>query len=131
MGTILIVDDSVTARLFIRQCLTIIGFDKMNIIEVENGREALRIAKNNPVDLLLTDLNMPVMDGETLVKWVKSSPKLAAIPVVVITSAGNQAKESYLLGLGVQAVLNKPVTPGTLCQVLAGSRIKQWDFAQC
>ncbi|MEA3545677.1 MAG: response regulator [Thermodesulfobacteriota bacterium] len=126
MKTIVIADDSHTARLFIKQCLVIIGFDKEKIIEVENGKDALKAVKSCHVDLLLTDLNMPVMDGETLVKWVKSSPKLSDMPVVVITSVGNPAKESHLLGLGVQAVLNKPVTPLDLQGVLGKQLTEQW-----
>ncbi|MCW8860132.1 MAG: response regulator, partial [Deltaproteobacteria bacterium] len=65
------------------------------------------------------DLNMPVMDGETLLKWVKSSPKLCNLPVVVITSAGNPVKEAQLLELGAHRVLNKPVSPPMLMDALA------------
>jgi len=62
---------------------------------------------------------MPVMDGETLVKWVKASPKLGDLPIIVITSAGNPAKEAQLLELGAHRVLNKPVSPPVLMEALA------------
>ncbi|MEA3544955.1 MAG: response regulator [Thermodesulfobacteriota bacterium] len=124
---IMIVDDSVTARMCIRRCLEIIGYNNAEFLEATNGRDALTKAKTAGIDLLLTDLNMPVMDGETLVKWVKSSPKLTDIPVIVITSAGNPAKENILLGLGVQAVINKPVTPGGLQQVLPEQVTEEWS----
>lgn len=119
MKRIIIADDSTTARMFIKRCLQIIGLGDAEIIEAEHGKEALAAAKAQPVDLLLTDLNMPVMDGETLVKWVKASPKLGDLPVVVITSAGNPAKEAQLLELGAHRVLNKPVSPPVMMEALA------------
>lgn len=119
MKRIIIADDSATARMFIKRCLQIIGLGDAEIIEVEHGKEALEAAKASHVDLLLTDLNMPVMDGETLVKWVKASPKLCELPVIVITSAGNSAKEAQLLDLGAYKVLNKPVSPPIMMDALA------------
>lgn len=118
MKRIIIADDSATARMFIKRCLQIIGLGEAEIIEAEHGKEALAAAKEQPVDLLLTDLNMPVMDGETLVKWVKASPKLSALPIIVITSAGNPAKEKQLLELGAYKVLNKPVAPPMMMEAL-------------
>lgn len=119
MKRIIIADDSTTARMFIKRCLQIIGLGDAEIIEAEHGKEALAAAKAQKVDLLLTDLNMPVMDGETLVKWVKASPKLCDLPVIVITSAGNPAKEAHLLALGAHRVLNKPVSPPVMMEALA------------
>lgn len=119
MKRIIVADDSATARMFIKRCLQIIGLGDAEIIEAEHGKEALSAAKAQPVDLLLTDLNMPVMDGETLVKWVKASPKLCELPVIVITSAGNPAKEAQLLALGAYRVLNKPVSPPIMMDALA------------
>ncbi|MCF6178733.1 MAG: response regulator [Geopsychrobacter sp.] len=119
MKRIVIADDSATARMFIRRCLDIIGLGDAEIVEAEHGKEALAAAKAAPTDLLLSDLNMPVMDGETLLKWVKASPKLSDLPVVIITSAGNPAKEKELLKLGALKVLNKPVAPPMLMDALA------------
>ena len=119
MKRIIIADDSTTARMFIKRCLQIIGLGDVEIIEAEHGEEALAAAKAQPADLLLTDLNMPVMDGETLVKWVKASPKLGDLPIIVITSAGNPAKEAQLLELGAHRVLNKPVSPPVMMEALA------------
>ena len=102
----------------IRRCLEIIGLGDAGMVEVPNGREALARLKEEPTDLLVTDLNMPIMDGETLLKWVKGSPKLTHVPVVVITSAGNPAKEILLTELGAFAVLDKPISPATLLKKL-------------
>jgi two-component system chemotaxis response regulator CheY len=119
MKRIIIADDSATARMFIKRCLQIIGLGDAEFVEAEDGKQALEAAKEQPADLLLTDLNMPVMDGQTLVKWVKASPKLCNMPIVVITSAGNPAKEAQLLELGAYRVLNKPVSPPMMMAALA------------
>lgn len=118
MKRIIIADDSDTARMFIRRCLEIVGLREAEFIEAANGREALKFAKEESPDLLVTDLNMPVMDGETLLKWVKTSPRLVDLPVLVVTSAGNPAKEAQLKELGAFAVLNKPIAPAPLLKIL-------------
>ncbi|MBE9486420.1 MAG: response regulator [Chloroflexi bacterium] len=118
MKRIIIADDSATARMFIKRCLQIIGLGDAEIVEAEHGKEALAAAKEQCPDILLTDLNMPVMDGETLLKWVKASPKLCELPVIIITSAGNPAKEAQLLKLGARQVINKPVSPPVMMNAL-------------
>lgn len=118
MQHVLIADDSRTARLFIRKCLEIIGLEDVSLSEAANGAEALEMIKKGGVDLLVTDLNMPEMDGQELLRRVKASPKTTDLPVVVITSVGNPAKEKELLSLGALAVLTKPVTPADLLEKL-------------
>ncbi|MBN2644275.1 MAG: response regulator [Desulfuromonadaceae bacterium] len=119
MKRIVIADDSATARMMIRRCLEIVGFGEAEFVEAENGREALTHVKQSPAFLLVSDLNMPIMDGEALLKWVKASPKLVDLPVLIITSAGNPAKAEQLLNMGAFAVVNKPVNPALLNDVLA------------
>ncbi len=118
MKRVVIADDSQTARMFIRRCLEIIGFDDAQFVEAENGREALALVKEEATTLLITDLNMPVMDGEMLLKWVRGNPRLSEVEVLVVTSAGNPAKESELVAMGARAVLRKPVSPTALRQKL-------------
>ncbi|MBN1970035.1 MAG: response regulator [Candidatus Delongbacteria bacterium] len=118
METILIADDSSTARMIIRKCLEIIGFSDSVFLEAENGREALKIIKNNSVQLICTDFNMPVMDGGIFLRWVKGSPKLKDIPVVIITSAGNPAREAELIENGAYSVIKKPVSPAVISKAL-------------
>ncbi len=123
MKRIIIADDSETARMFIRRCLEIIGLRDAQFLEAADGRDALQLAKEQlakgePVDLMVSDLNMPVMDGVTLLKWIKTSPKLVQLPVLIITSAGNPAKEQELMEHGAFAVLNKPVSPANLLKAL-------------
>lgn len=118
MKTIIIVDDSSTARMFTRRCLEIAGCRGSTFIEAENGKEALLNLKDQGADFVVTDLNMPIMDGATLLKWIKASPKLKDIPVVVVTSAGNPAKEQELTDLGAFAVLSKPISPAGLVSAI-------------
>lgn len=118
MKTIIIVDDSSTARMFTRRCLEIAGCREATFIEAENGKEALLNLKEQGADFVVTDLNMPIMDGATLLKWIKASPKLNDIPVVVVTSAGNPAKEQELADLGAFAVLSKPISPAGLVSAI-------------
>jgi two-component system chemotaxis response regulator CheY len=115
---IVLADDSKTALMFIRRCLEIIGLQDAAFVEAANGKEALARLKEAPTDLLVTDLNMPEMDGATLLRWVKANPRLNEIPVLVITSASNPAKAAELLELGAFAVLDKPINPGVLLQAL-------------
>ena len=118
MKRILIVDDSVTARIFVRRCLEAIGFSQAEFVEAENGRIALDKAKENPVDLVVSDLTMPEMDGESLLKRLKSNPTLHEVPVLIISSAGNPAKVTELLEMGALAVLAKPFSPADIYGVL-------------
>ena len=115
---IMVVDDSSCARMFIEKCLEIIGLADAELFTASDGKEALDKIKEQPLDLLITDLSMPVMDGEALLKWVKETPEFQNLPVLVISSAGNPAREEKLLELGAFAVLGKPVSPVTLLKTL-------------
>jgi len=119
MKRILIVDDSKTARMFIRRCLEISGFQEADFEEAENGQMAIDILKKNPADLVVSDLNMPQMDGEELLKKIKSSPRLHDIPVMIITSAANPKKIEELKSLQAFAILKKPVSPPEVTQAVA------------
>lgn len=107
---VLIVDDSVFARSIVRKSLEIYGFKNLNIYEAYNGYEALAILNIHHIDVVFTDLNMPDFDGEELLNKIKSNPKLTGIPVIVITSLLNPAREQRLLEGKASAILQKPVT---------------------
>ncbi len=118
---ILIVDDSATARMFVQRCLEISRFmDGVEYIEAGDGNEAMQRLQEYPGEILMvfTDLVMPNLDGEALARRIMASPRFNQIPVIVISSAGNQAKEEYLLKIGVRAVIKKPVSPAKLAAVL-------------
>ncbi len=120
MKKIMIVDDSATSRMFVKRCLqTLLGDqEETEYREAENGKEALARLKESPADLALIDLNMPLMDGATLLRWMKASPKLTLIPVVVITSVDSPANREELMQLGASHVLSKPVAPAKLKPVI-------------
>lgn len=115
---VIIADDSSTARMIIKRCLEIGGLSEAEFLEANDGAEALELAKSGQVDLVVTDLNMPNMDGRTLLKHIKSSPRLTALPVLVISSASNKAIEIELVQKGALAVVNKPVTPAGVAAAL-------------
>ncbi len=115
---ILIADDSGTARMFIKQCLEISISDDVEFSEAVNGQEALKLLKEDRFDLLVTDLNMPVLDGRELIRRVSASPKLTGLPIMVITSSGNEARKQELLDLGAKVVLRKPVNPMKIAEGL-------------
>jgi two-component system, chemotaxis family, chemotaxis protein CheY len=120
MKKIMIVDDSSTSRMFVKRCMQTVLADQGEIeyMEAENGKEALARMKESSADLALIDLNMPVMDGATLLRWMKSSPKLTLIPVVVVTSVDSPANREELMKLGASHVLSKPVAPSKLMPVI-------------
>ena len=115
---ILIVDDSKTSRMMIRRCLEVAGYGEAEYIEASNGIEALAQIKTSKVDIIFTDLNMPEMDGEHLLRHVKSSKRFYKIPVIVISSKTNISTESQLLKDGAAVVLNKPITPILLTDII-------------
>lgn len=124
---ILIADDSGTARMFIRQCLEISIEEETHFLEAANGQEALQLLKNAGADLLVTDLNMPVLDGRELIRRVSASPKLHGTPIMVITSSGNEARKKELLDLGATVVLRKPVNPIVIAEGLEAIYAKQGE----
>ncbi len=119
MKTVVVVDDSGTARMFMRRCLEIAGYQGAEFIEAGNGQEALEVLKaRGAVDLVVTDLNMPSMDGTEFLRRVMEDPQLNKVPVVVVTSAKNRAKELELYKLGAYGVLAKPISPAMLAETL-------------
>jgi two-component system chemotaxis response regulator CheY len=115
---ILIVDDTTTARIFAKKCLTGIGFHDAEFIQAKHGLEALEKLNEHDIDLVLTDLMMPEMDGETLLTQIKMTEHLQNIPVIVVSSAGNMARKDILLEMGAKSVLPKPFSTSEMFEVL-------------
>ncbi len=118
MTRIIIVDDSSIARMLIQRCLEAIGFSQAEFIEAENGQDAFDKINSAPVDLVITDLTMPLMDGESLLNILKSDSRYTDLPVLIISSAGTPAKEAELIQNGALALLSKPFTPADLYKTL-------------
>ncbi|MBI5544579.1 MAG: response regulator [Deltaproteobacteria bacterium] len=119
MKKVLIADDSSMARSIIRRCLEIAGGRDWEYVEAPDGAAALEVLRQGGVDLLVTDLNMPTLDGLELVRRARSSPRLNGLPVVVVTSAGNPDVQKKLEEAGAASVLLKPVSPAKLAETLA------------
>ena len=109
---VITVDDSSTMRRIIKNTLHKLGFS--NILEAANGVEALDVLAKNDVDIIVTDWNMPEMDGLTFVKTLRSKEEYKEIPILMITTEA--AKEDILTALksGVNNYVVKPFTPDTL-----------------
>ncbi len=115
---ILIVDDSATSRMIIRKCFQIAGFYESTYYEAEDGLKALSFLTDKRVDLVLSDLKMPRMNGRTFIRKLKRKETTKAIPVVVISSMGGDITEAQLLKEGVKAVIGKPISPGKILGAL-------------
>ncbi len=109
---ILIVEDSDIQREVCVIQLQQIGFEK--ITGVENGKEALDYLENNPVDLILSDLKMPVMGGLELLKKVKENPRLKDIPFLVLTAESDPESNKEATTLGALDFIPKPSDPDDL-----------------
>ena len=103
--TILVAEDSHSIRKFITISLKILGH---RIITAEDGMEALEKLPNEKVDLLITDLNMPNIDGFTLIKTVRSQPDYRELPIIILSSLSKDEDISRGLAAGANSYLNKP-----------------------
>jgi two-component system, chemotaxis family, chemotaxis protein CheY len=112
--SVLIVDDSPAMRAFIRRVIDMSGFDVGNCIEAGDGEEAMTVLSQNWVDVVLTDINMPRMNGEELVRCMHNDELLKAIPVVVVSTDSTEARMSALMELGAQGYVTKPFHPEQL-----------------
>jgi two-component system chemotaxis response regulator CheY len=115
---ILVVDDSATTRRFIARTLTLSGVGPEQILEADSGEKALSLLREKKASLVLADLNMPGMGGHAMIETMQHEPELCTIPVVVISSEGNETVIDSLITLGVRWVLRKPFQPGMLRDVL-------------
>ena len=107
----LIVDDSSVMRKIVERSLRQAGLDLSSVIEAGNGAEALGMLDANPVDLILSDINMPVMDGLEFVRQLQTMEKLRGVPVVMITTEGSESNVVQALSLGAKGYIRKPFTP--------------------
>ncbi len=116
--SILIVDDSATMRGYIKRTLQSTSIPLGDILEAANGREGLQQMKAHWVDLVLADLNMPDMTGVEMIDQMALEPMLAVLPVVVVSSEGDQAVLHSLIQRGVKEIIRKPFQPKMLEEVI-------------
>ena len=106
----LIVDDSSVMRKIVERSLRQAGIDLKQVFEAANGAEALTVLQDNVVDLILCDINMPVMDGLEFVKQLSSVGNAKDVPVVMITTEGSEAHVVQALSCGARGYIRKPFT---------------------
>jgi two-component system chemotaxis response regulator CheY len=111
---ILIVDDSPVMRSFIRKAISLTGLDVGNCHEAGNGEDALRSLTGQWVDLILTDINMPGMNGEELIARLEADDLLRSIPVIVVSTDATQGRVERLMTMGARGYVTKPFLPETL-----------------
>jgi two-component system chemotaxis response regulator CheY len=114
---ILIVEDSATMRSLLASTLEEIGVP-VKVFEASSGFEALRELPREDYDLIVTDINMPDINGLELVSFVRQNPKYRAIPLVIVSTEGSDRDREKGLGLGADAYLVKPFEPEDLVQVV-------------
>ncbi|MBI5331541.1 MAG: response regulator [Betaproteobacteria bacterium] len=119
---VLVVDDSPMARKFIRRVLSNLGVKRF--LEAENGRQAAELLADTAVDLVVTDYNMPEMDGKALVEFIRTRSWQKAVPVLMVTSETHSGRLAGVQELGIVGMCDKPFEPevvrSLLIRLLAG-----------
>lgn len=113
--TVLVVDDSTSMRQMVTFTLKGAGFD---VIEGSNGQEALTRAQGKTLSLVLTDLNMPVMDGMTLIRELRAKAEYKFTPILMLTTESQQEKKAEGKAAGATGWIVKPFQPEQLLQVI-------------
>ncbi|WP_026340244.1 chemotaxis response regulator CheY [Amphritea japonica] len=114
---ILVVDDFSTMRRIIKNLLRDLGFT--NIVEADDGATALPILKSGGIDFLVTDWNMPKMNGIDLLKHVRADPELRHIPILMVTAEAKREQIIAAAQAGVNGYIIKPFTAGVLKEKIA------------
>lgn len=108
---ILVVDDCQTTRKILGLYLKAKGFD---VVSAENGLDAIEKLASHDVNLIMSDLNMPFMDGIELVKTLKADPDMSHIPILMVTTEADPEERQKAMEAGASAYLVKPVTADTV-----------------
>ena len=113
---VLVVDDSPTMRSLI--VTTIEDLDGFEAVEVQNGIEALKILPTRKFDLIITDINMPNINGLEVVSFVKGHPQYKEIPLIIVSTEQGEKEVKKALALGASEYLTKPFHPDTLTKIV-------------
>ena len=115
---ILIIDDSKIIRSVIKKTLEISGIPVGTILEASNGLEGLTVMRENWIDLVFADLNMPVMNGLEMLDMMAQEKLLQKTPVLICSTEGSKTRIEELFKKGVRAFIRKPITPEILRNVV-------------
>jgi CheY-like chemotaxis protein len=113
--TILVIENEVSNRILIERVLSTRGY---HCLSASNGREALEILDRERVDLILTDLSMPVLDGYRTTQLIRARPALANVPIVAVTAYALNDENEAALQIGCNEYLTKPFKPRQLLEVV-------------
>ncbi len=113
-ATILVADDSATMRMIVQATLTGAGW---KVVTAGNGEEALEMARSHPIDLVVSDWNMPVMGGLELIQGLRGEDQYVDVPVLVLTTEDDVDSKMAARDLGVCGWLSKPVDPDVLVEL--------------
>lgn len=116
--TILVVDDSNIVRKVFLKTLGLTSVEVNKVIEAENGKRGLDLMKDEWVDIVFLDINMPVMNGVEFLERLRQDPVHKDTPVVIVSTEGSQERIKHLEALGIKAYLRKPVTPESLADTI-------------
>ena len=115
--SILVVDDNSIMRKILIKTLSICGINLGAIHEASDGLQALEVLSQQEIDLMLLDVNMPIMNGEETLRRLRQQPATAALPVIVVSTEGSETRIAVLQHLGA-AFLHKPFSPEQLRQIV-------------
>jgi len=117
---VLIVDDSAAIRKILQRVLAQANLGVGKVYEAADGREAMDAVKQQPVGLILSDINMPNMDGLQFLGELRSHEQWKHVPVLMISTEGSQTKVMEAVQLGAQGFVRKPFTADQIKEKLAG-----------
>ena len=116
---VLIVDDSSSMRAIIKKIIKVSGFGVGEFVAAADGKEALKMLADKWVDIVLTDINMPRMNGMELIAEMKKDELMRSIPVVMVTTEGSEKKMQEAMGLGASGYVTKPFLPEDIKKTLS------------
>lgn len=120
---VLIVDDSAAIRKILQRVLTQTDVAINRVLEAGDGREALELLKKEKINLVLTDINMPNMDGLQFLTEIRANDEWKNLPVLIITTEGSQSKVMEAAHLGASGYVRKPFTAEQIKEKLAAIRL--------
>jgi len=119
---VLLVDDSLASRHHLRRLLEELGIER--ITEAVNGKEAVALLQETMVDLVITDYNMPEMDGRELTEYIRTQSWQNSVPVLMVTSEQNMGRLAAVERAGVSAICDKPFEAGSIRKLISESLLR-------
>lgn len=116
---VLIVDDSSSMRAIVKKIIKVSGFNVGEFLDASDGKEALKVLADEWVDIVLTDINMPNVNGMELMAEMRKDELLRSIPIVMITTEGSEKKMQEAMDLGASGYVKKPFLPEDIKKTLS------------